>query len=77
MSMDERTLSRLATPFGLVGTLGAFASISGRTVPLMIAAVPARCKSQSTVVPTFPHIHAALTDEPRDLYVERDELARS
>ena len=37
--MDERTLSRLAIFFGLVGTLAAFALISGGTLPLVINVV--------------------------------------
>lgn len=39
MSMDERTRSRLAIFFGLIGTLAAFASISGGLVPLIITIV--------------------------------------
>jgi|AntDeeMinimDraft_5_1070356.scaffolds.fasta_scaffold165204_2 hypothetical protein len=39
MDMDERTRSRLAILFGLIGTLSAFASISGGLVPLVITIV--------------------------------------
>ena len=39
MNMNERTRSRLAIFFGLIGTLGAFASISGALAPLVITIV--------------------------------------